>query len=85
VEKLDLAHHKIIVTFIILIVFIVGIFFGVAISGATRGTDGLQIILFAMVFLTIILSFIIFTQIIHLREEMTTLEKEQLMLLKKRR
>jgi hypothetical protein len=85
VEKLDLAHHKIIVTLIILIVFIVGIFFGVTISGATRGTDGMQIILFAMVFLSIILSFIIFTQLIHLRDEMTKLEQEQLVLLKKRR
>lgn len=84
-EKLDLSHHKIIVTVLILAIFVTGIIFGVKLSGATRGTDGMHIIIFALSFLSIVLSFIIFTQLMHLREEMTLLEKEQLQLLRRRK
>ena len=84
-EKLDISHHKIIVTVMILVVFITGILFGVKLSGATRGTEGMHIIIFALSFLSIVLSFIIFTQLMHMREEMTLLEKEQLQLLRKRK
>jgi hypothetical protein len=84
-EKLDIWHHKLIVTILILLIFITGLFFGVKLSGATRGTAGMEIITFALTFLTIVLCFIIFVQVVHLRDEMTTLEREQLMLLRRRK
>lgn len=69
-EKLDITHHKIILLCIILIVLITGMIFGVQLSSATRGTDGLLIIVFALSFLSMVMLFVIFMQIIHMRDEM---------------
>jgi len=76
-EKLDIAHHHLIVLLITLIVFITGITFGVKLSGATRGTDGMIITVFALCFLSIVLSFIIFTQLIHVKDSLAKLREER--------
>ena len=77
-EKLDILHHKIIVTIFILVIFITGITFGVKISGATMGTDGMQIIIFALNFLIVVLLFILFTQVIHLKDDVHKLHKDHM-------
>ncbi|HIH24273.1 TPA: DUF2207 domain-containing protein [Candidatus Woesearchaeota archaeon] len=71
-ERLDLIHHKAILLVILIVTLITGVIFGVKISAATRGTDGLLIIVFAMLFVIMAILFVMFTQIIHLREEMRT-------------
>lgn len=68
-QKLDIWHHKLIVMLMMVAVFIGGILFGVKLSGTTAGTDGLSITIFAMLSVSIVLSFITFTQIIHLRDD----------------
>lgn len=74
-ERLDLIHHKTILLVILLVTLITGVIFGVKISATTRGTDGLLIIVFAMLFVIMAISFVMFTQIIHLREEVRTLNQ----------
>jgi hypothetical protein len=68
VEKLHHHHHSLIMLCMVLVVLVTGIVFGVKISNTTRGTDGLLIIVFALSFLSIVMSFLIFTQLVHLRE-----------------
>lgn len=68
-KQLDIVHHKFIGLVIILVVLITGIIFGVRISGAT-GTDGMLILLFGMVFLIVVMEFITFTQLLHVRDEL---------------
>jgi hypothetical protein len=58
---------------VVLIVLISGITFGIKLTGATKGTDGMAIITFALSFLSIVLSFLIFTQLMHLKEHMAKL------------
>jgi Na+/melibiose symporter-like transporter len=72
-EKLDIAHHKIIMTALMLFIFITLIVFGVKLQGATQGTEGMQIITFALSFLSVILLFIVFSQVVHLRDEVSQL------------
>lgn len=74
-ERLDLIHHKAILLVILIVTLITGVIFGVKISAATRGTDGLLIIVFAMLFVIMAISFVMFTQIIHLREEIRTIDQ----------
>ncbi len=71
-KKLDIVHHNIIVLCIIMVVLFTGIFFGVKLSATTRGTDGMTIILFSLCFLITVLQFLVFTQLVHLRD---TVEK----------
>ena len=68
-EKLDIIHHNFIILLIILVVFVTGIFFGVRISEATRGTDGMMIIVFALAFLSIAMQFILFSRLTHIGDE----------------
>lgn len=68
-EKLDIWHHKIIVMLIMLAIFIGGIFFGVRLVGSTAGTEGMDIIIFALLLVVLAISYITFTQIIHLRDD----------------
>jgi|GEM_PF-3872101 len=68
-KRLDVTHHKIITFVIILLVFLTGLFFGVKISGATRGTDSMNVMIFALCFLGVAMSFLNFSQLAHLRDE----------------
>ena len=68
-DRLDIYHHHVIAILLVLLVFVSGVFFGVKLSGATRGTDGMIIIVFSLCFLTIVMLFLLFTQIIHIRDK----------------
>lgn len=76
-EKLDLVHHKIILLCITLVMVVTGIFFGVTLSAKTQGTDGMLIILFSLCFLTTTLLFLVFIQLMHLREDVQNMKAEQ--------
>lgn len=64
---IDITHHKVLATVLILLVFITAIFFGVKII-AGAGVEGMLVILFAFAFLSIILLFLLYVQIVHLLE-----------------
>jgi hypothetical protein len=66
-QSMSPSMHNVAFTIVILIVFLTGVVMGVKISGATHGTDGLLIMVFALGFLNIVMSFLIFTQLMHLR------------------
>jgi hypothetical protein len=68
-KKLDIWHHKLIVMLMMLLVFVGGVFFGIRVAGATAGTDGLNITIFAVLLVSITLSYITFMQVIHLRDD----------------
>jgi hypothetical protein len=51
------------------LVLLTGILFGVKLSGAMTGSDGMLVIIFSIVFLITTMMFIVFIQIIHLRDE----------------
>lgn len=67
-KKLDIAHHNIIVLCIIMVVLFTGIVFGVKLSATTRGTDGMNIMLFSLCFLITTMQLLVFTQLVHLRD-----------------
>jgi hypothetical protein len=75
-RKLDIWHHKIIVMLMMLLIFIGGVFFGVHLSGTTEGTQGLEIIIFAMLLVSIALSYITFMQVIHVRDDIEMKRKK---------
>ena len=72
-EKIDVLHHKFIVTLLILLVLITGVIFGVRIASLGGGADGLLVLLFALVFLLVMLAFVNFTQVVHLRDDLESL------------
>jgi len=68
VKKLDIAHHKVIMLCFVLVAFITGIFLGVKVAEITQETSSMMVIVFALSFLSIIMLFLIFTQIVHLED-----------------
>ena len=65
---------------VVLIVLVTSITFGIKLTSVSNGTDGMMIITFALSFLSIVLSFLIFTQVLHLKDHLLQLiaEKEKL-------
>lgn len=62
---------------LVIIVLVCGITFGVKLNGATQGTEGMTVISFALSFLSIVLSFLIFTQVMHIKDNVSNLVEER--------
>ena len=69
-EKLNTLHHKTIILIIALTSLVIGIMFGITLAASTRGTDGMQVMIFSLGFLSIVIQFIIFIQLVHLNDKL---------------
>ncbi|MDD9953827.1 MAG: hypothetical protein OXR66_05825 [Candidatus Woesearchaeota archaeon] len=66
-KQLDIAHHKFIMLCFVLLVFLTGVFFGVKLS-SLAGQEGMLVLIFGLSFLSIIMLFLIFTQVVHVHD-----------------
>ncbi|MBR9700626.1 hypothetical protein GOV11_02055 [Candidatus Woesearchaeota archaeon] len=73
-ERLDIVHHKFIGLLLALIVLVIGILFGVRING-DAGVTGLYTLTFGLVFLVVVLQFVMFTQLVHIRDDIRRKKK----------
>jgi len=66
VKKLDIVHHKFIMIFLMLVVFVVGVYFGVMLMG--NGPNSMLVLLFGLVFLHTVILYVLFTQLVHIQD-----------------
>jgi uncharacterized Tic20 family protein len=76
-ERLNRTSHHLIAIVMSLAIFICGVLLGVKLAGTTQGTQGMIILVFAFGFLAVALLFILFTQLVHIRESLTELHAGQ--------
>ncbi len=56
---------------LVLVVFVIGVLFGVHIIGAS-GSEAMLVLVFALSFLNSVLLYVLFTQILHVRDDIAS-------------
>ena len=68
-KKLSFKHHKLILPFVLLVVFIIGVFFGSILASYDEGVPIITIMIFSLVLLTFTLCTLIFSMVVRFRDE----------------
>jgi uncharacterized membrane protein len=69
-ERLERHHHQIILLVLMLFILFSGTMFGMRLAESTRGTQGMDAIMFALQFLEVVVLFLIFMQLLRVRDDM---------------
>lgn len=70
-ERLDIGHHKVIALVLAVLVFVIGVFVGVKILGAS-GLEGLLVIVFALLLLIMSVALLLLMKLVHVRDDLAT-------------
>lgn len=75
-KKLDMRHHKAILSITLFVLLIICIIFGGYLATAAPDTPALAIMTFSMVFLTFVVSIIALSMLIRTRDELHVMHEE---------
>jgi len=75
-KKLDMQHHKAILSVTLLVLLIISLVFGGYIASASEGTDVLGVMTFGLIFLTFVLQILTISIVIRSRDEHHVMHEE---------